>query len=125
MSAITGHTGEHGKRAKTSKSREEIDNQRLALVENFLAKQISKKRGKVDPARVQAAKALYDKLKPTLASVEQTNINESDLVAEDAILQALESLVARRPDLVDRLVLIRERQLEAERNTAASSQSTQ
>lgn len=114
MPAITGHTGKTGVRARREKSEEERLQTRISKVEQFLLKQLDSP-AESDSAKVSAAKALYDKLKPTLAAVEQHTIHGADLASEDQIISALESIVAQRPQLVDHLVAIRDKQRQAEK----------
>lgn len=123
MGRLTGKTGKNGVRAKTQKSDEEKIQQRISQVENFLLEQLTSGE-ESDSAKVSAAKALYDKLKPTLAAVEQHTLN-ADIPSEDALEQALNALVAQRPALVDHLIQLREQQRAAESNTTASSATPQ
>lgn len=53
---------------------------------------------------VQLIRARYDKLRPSLSSVEQTVHNADDTLSEDAIMQKLAALVEAYPDLLQRIL---------------------
>jgi len=46
-------------------------------------------------------------VKPRLASVEQTNIDERDKMSEEELLAQARALIAARPELLDKLLEIR------------------
>ena len=81
------------------KTKEKI---RASQLVNFLA-DAALKQNSVDPVRVAAAKAVLPFLRPTLASVEQTNIDPRDAVDPGALLQQLQALIAEKPHLLELL----------------------
>ncbi|OFW02693.1 MAG: hypothetical protein A3G20_05390 [Acidobacteria bacterium RIFCSPLOWO2_12_FULL_59_11] len=60
-----------------------------------------------DAVRLQAASMLLPYVKPRLASVEQTNIDERDKMSEEELLAQARALIAARPELLDKLLEIR------------------
>lgn len=70
-----------GVRLRRTQTQQERDANRLAQVENIL---IDHANGKLElnQSQVAAAKAIYDKLRPSLSSVEQTNIESQRSEAE-------------------------------------------
>ena len=82
-------------------------------------------RKELSASQIKAVEIALDRVLPRLSAIEQTNLNEQDMVSEDQIIGAIESIVAQRPELVDHLVMLRDKQRQAEQNAAASSPSTQ
>ena len=112
-----------GQRLRRDQSQQEKDAARLGLLEKLL---IDHAHGRLElsATQVMAARAIYDKLRPSLSAIEQTTIHESDLTSEEQIVQALSTLIAQRPEIVDYLVDLREKQRQAEANAAAGASSS-
>jgi hypothetical protein len=58
----------------------------------------------ITPGAAQLLRARYDKLRPSLSSIEQTNLNPEDKATESDILAKLSALVAEHPDLIRSLL---------------------
>lgn len=56
---------------------------------------------KIDPGRVQLIRMRYDKLRPSLSSVEQTVIDPRDKATEDQLLAELQATLASHPAMLD------------------------
>jgi hypothetical protein len=55
------------------------------------------------PAQVTAAQAVLKKLLPDLSAVEQTNVDDRDMMSEAQILEQMEQLIAASPDIASKL----------------------
>jgi hypothetical protein len=54
----------------------------------------------ISSAAVTLIKARYDKLRPSLSAVEQTNVNPDDRLDDSALLDRFKALIAANPDLL-------------------------
>lgn len=54
----------------------------------------------LQPSAVALLKARYDKLRPSLSAVEQTNVNPDDKLDDSALLDRFKALIAANPDLL-------------------------
>lgn len=58
----------------------------------------------LQPSAVALLKARYDKLRPSLSAVEQTNVNPEDKKTEAQIINDLREIVRSNPDLIKLLL---------------------
>lgn len=58
-----------------------------------------------DAVRMQAASVALPYVKPKLASIEQTNIDERDKQSEAELMSQLQGLIAASPDLAEKFIL--------------------
>jgi len=64
----------------------------------------------ISSGAVALIKARYDKLRPSLSAVEQTNVNPDDKLTEADILQRFQQLIDAYPDLLAKLLADRAKQ---------------
>ena len=110
---MAGKKGQKWSKGMTKHQRDEIA---LTKIENFMDAQMDKVLacpycGKdyenvkvIEPAQAALIRARYDKLRPTLSAVEQTNINESDQMSEADLMAKLKTFVQQHPDLIRSLL---------------------
>lgn len=60
-------------------------------------------KAQMQPGQVQAAQILLKKLVPDLTAVEQTNIDERDMMTEEQIIQQMQTLIESSPDIAKQL----------------------
>lgn len=58
----------------------------------------------LQPSAVALLKARYDKLRPSLSAVEQTNVNEGETLTEEQILLKLQSLILGNRQMVEAIL---------------------
>jgi hypothetical protein len=58
----------------------------------------------VDSAVIQALKIRYDKIRPTLSAVEQTNVEPEKALSESDLLAKMGELIAAYPDLAQQAI---------------------
>jgi len=75
---------------------------------NLLQDHALKKGKKIDPSRIKAAEILLARSIPILSSVEQTITDERDNLDEGQLLAELQGLFTAKPDLLDRLIQLRD-----------------
>lgn len=63
---------------------------------------------------VTLLRARYDKLRPSLSAVEQTNVNPADQATESQLINQLVSIIQARPDVLDTLIAMRQKASEAQ-----------
>lgn len=106
-------------RAQTLKTQETRDNIALGNIEAYLDAVTSgtlvcpscKKTTKYKeptPAAAALIRARYDKLRPTLSTVEQTITDTRDKMSEETILAELQGLFIAKPYLLDKLIQLRD-----------------
>jgi len=64
----------------------------------------------LEPAQIKCYEILLARLVPTLSSIEQTVINQDDLQSEEQIVSKLSSIIAAKPELLDTLIELRNKQ---------------
>ena len=79
----------------------EQDDPALAVRYNRAMSEYVKKQ--MTPAQVTAAQAVLKKLLPDLSAVEQTNVDDRDMMSEAQILAQMEQLIAASPDIACKL----------------------
>lgn len=79
----------------------EQDDPALAVRYNRAMSEYVKKQ--MTPAQVTAAQAVLKKLLPDLSAVEQTNVDDRDMMSEAQILSQMEQLIAASPDIASKL----------------------
>ena len=77
---------------------------RATQILNVLEKHATSKKGKLAASRIAAARAALPFLRPTLQAVEQTNVNQDDMLTDDQVFNKLAALVQAHPDLLQRLI---------------------
>ena len=63
---------------------------------------------KLTPTQLKAGELLYDRLAPKLTAVEQTVVDARDNLDEATLLAELQGLFTAKPDLLDRLIQLRD-----------------
>ena len=96
---MSGKKGQTWSKPMTQQQRDSIS---LTKIEQFLDNQIDDENPSID--KLQAIKIRYDKLRPSLSAVEQTNVNENDSLTEDQIIVKLQQVIAANPALVSKLL---------------------
>ena len=86
------------------------DQQVLTVIENKL-KAHALGTEEMSPTQVMAARAVYDKLRPTLAAVEQTTIDKRDSLNAQELAAKLAAMFIEKPELYDQVLAIHARAL--------------
>lgn len=94
--------GPRGVRLRRNPTQSERDSKTLVQIERLL---LDHSVGKTDmtPTQVMAARALLDKLRPSLQAVEQTVHDERDKLTDSDIITALESMLNASPGIAETL----------------------
>jgi len=67
-----------------------------------------RKKARFDPGRIKAAEILLARSIPTLSTVEQTLVDHRDKLSEAEVLAELQGLFTAKPELLDRLIELRD-----------------
>ena len=101
-------------------SQEERDRIALGVIEAYMdgvvsneilcpsCKNTTRSWKELSPGSVMLLRARYDKLRPTLSTVEQTIHDSRDDLDEGQVLGYLQGLFTAKPDLLDRLIQLRD-----------------
>lgn len=81
----------------------------------------------VNPVVIQAIKIRYDKLRPSLSAVEQTNIEPDQKLSESDLLAKMGELIAAHPDLAAQAIgeYAKKQQVAAQQSSETGVSSTQ
>lgn len=90
---------------------------------NLLQDYALRKRKKIDPGRIKAAEILLARTIPVLSSVEQTLTDHRDKLSEEQILAELQGLFLAKPELLDRLIQLRDAAKLVQEGTAVVDQA--
>lgn len=106
--------GVKGMKHRRARPRKASDAQVLASIENRL---LSHSLGEIEmsPTQVMAARAVYDKLRPSLSAIEQNVHDSRDTVDPAALASRLAALFNEKPELFEQVIALK--------NAAMQSQS--
>jgi len=95
-------------RINTSIDEGHRDKIRASQLVNLLSDVALGKQPNVSEKRIQSAKAVLPFIRPALSSVEQTITDERDKLDEGTLLAELQGLFTAKPDLLDKLIQLRD-----------------
>jgi len=99
---VAGKPGAVHSKTRTNSQRDAV---RVGIIEKLLDEQADGDR-ELTAAQLKAIEIRYARLRPTLAAVEQHNIDDRDKLTDEAIVAALEGHVSSNPLIVDKIVEI-------------------
>lgn len=100
---MSGIKGMKHRRRRAAKSN---DAATLTLIENRLKAHVLGQE-KMSPTQVMAARAVYDKLRPTLSAIEQTVNDERDMADPTQLAARLAALFHEKPALFEQVMALK------------------
>ena len=94
--------GVKGMKHRRARPKKHTDALLMSKIENQLIEHALGER-EMSPTQVQAAKAVYDKLRPTLSSIEQTQTDPRDQADATQLAARLAAMFNEKPELLEQI----------------------
>lgn len=98
--------GVKGMKHRRARPKKASDHQVLASIENRL-RDHALGENEMSPTQVMAARAVYDKLRPTLSAIESTQLDPRDKADPQQLAARLAAMFAEKPALFEQVLALR------------------